>query len=1800
MRVLGLVARVFFALLLLFFLVGALGTPEVSALPAGFQEFYVPLPSGDNLGAQPYNGTYSVFNYIEPPVATGPGMHYVVGVTASADNTTVYYDHWENGYQTGPAGDEVVPLNKGQVHVFESSNIPVPRGTTIKYDGGDRVFVSGSLLQLVVSTWTEDEGTVFTDAWEVYPVQAWETTYAIPAGENLALAPTTYRDFTYVFALVMSQANGNNIVIADPAGPGLATTLNHGQTAIYEVKGAGTTVTASAKVQVQLMTGRRDTSGWEMRGYTITPRAYWGTGYYAPVPSWSGASSNLYIYNPNASQITVNFEDLSGTGSFTVDAGATRSYRSGTGRYIPIGSGAYVYNTSGYVFWAIAAGDTGSATWDWGYDLIPTNFLGTDNYVSWAPGTSNLTSNGSPVYVTALNNNTTVFVDYGPNDGVFDVSYKLNRLQVVQVYDPDKDNTGMHIVSTAPVAVAWGESPDTAGAGNPFLDMGYTTLPLPIEWIDVALQVEKTANPTQVYAGQESQFTVVVSVPATAGAPSVGTDLVDKMPPGWQYVAGSGNPSDPTTITGSLATGYVLTWDANWTINPGGSQTVTFRGLATASADVSNPNRNVASATGQSLGVTLTADDDAFVDVLRLVELPQVGATKADSLFIDADGNLVPSPGDTLKYLIVITNSGNGMAAGAVFTDTPDPNTSLLVGSVDVSTCPGCYVTSGNDPGDTMVAVTIGDLDPGATVQVSFMVTIGSDGFTQVANQGTVAGTNFASVPTDDPDTPGPNDPTITPVTIGPPVLTISKSGPAHALVDSMITYTGVLSNISHSTAYNVVLVDQLAPGVTFVSSSHAAVYDPVFNTVTWNLGSLPPGVSIPGWVTVHIDGATPDNTVLTDTFSVTWEDHQGNPLGPATASCDTTVHTQPQLTLEKTGPSESLPGQVFSYTLTMTNVGGANATNVVLTDTLPAEVQYVGSNPPGVYNPVTHTVTWNLGTIPPGGSPAVPLTVQVIPVVTNGTDALDTANVTWQDELGGTYGPVSAEWHTIIYTEPELVITKFGPEEAVVDSTITYTGTLTNVGGSTAYNVVLVDQLPPWVTFVSSSHSAVYNHETNTVTWHLGNLSAGASIPGWLTVYVAQNTPDGTVLTDTFSVTAEDQLGNPVGPATASWDTTVHTSPVLVIEKSGPATTFPLETVQYTIKVTNIGGSDALNATLVDALPIGFTYDSSTPPGTHAGGFVTWNLGTIPAYSSMDILLAATVDGTVANLTTLVNTASVLWQDSLGRNHGPATAVWPTTVYTRPQLTINKTGPARAMQGDTISYTIEVCNIGGTDALNGNLTDLLPGGVTYVSSAPAGVYDPVAHAVTWDLGAIAPGACTTVTVMVSVNVVPDGTLLDDVASVTWKDGAGGAYGPASDVQETLVNSPPHLALEKTGPAEARQGDQVTYDIEVCNIGGTDAVNSTLYDLLPVGLTYVSSNPSGTHLDGTVLWDLGTIAGHTCVTVQVTASVDFGLPPETLLVNTALATWRDPAGNPYGPVTATAETLIRPSLVVTKDGSAVAVFPGEMLTYHIAYQNLGTTTLTGVVVTEFYDSNVHFVSANPPPYAGTDNVWTIGTLAPGASGTIDVKVQASWDIPGGAILRNDVKITSDQGAEGEDPEKTTVKAPPVLEARKTVSLYTDANGDHMASPGDTLLYAITISNTGDAEATGVVFTDTPDPNTKLVAGSISTSQGAVTGGNDGVPPVVVAVGSIPVGGAVEVRFRVTINSPISVMQVANQGVVSSNELRDVPTNEVVTEVHQPPAVPVTSQVGIAAMITLFAASMVMLLKRRVVAVAGRR
>jgi hypothetical protein len=62
-----------------------------------------------------------------------------------------------------------------------------------------------------------------------------------------------------------------------------------------------------------------------------------------------------------------------------------------------------------------------------------------------------------------------------------------------------------------------------------------------------------------------------------------------------------------------------------------------------------------------------------------------IAATKNDTLLIDSDGDGKADPGDTLRYTVVVSNTGTADATGLVISDTLDPNTALVAGSARVS-----------------------------------------------------------------------------------------------------------------------------------------------------------------------------------------------------------------------------------------------------------------------------------------------------------------------------------------------------------------------------------------------------------------------------------------------------------------------------------------------------------------------------------------------------------------------------------------------------------------------------------------------------------------------------------------------------------------------------------------------------------------------------------------------------------------------------------------------------------------------------------------------------------------------------------------------------------------------------------------------------------------------------------------------------------------------------------------------------------------------------------------------------------
>ena len=676
--------------------------PAQAIVAAGLSEYYIPGFSDDLMAVLDAIDTNDI----------GTQLTNINTISVGGDNVRVYYDHWENGYGSEATGaDETYTANAGAVLTFRSTTIPYPRGTSLTactgstfpaggtggnatncYDGRDRIYVVGAAVSVAQAYWPTTANTNYANAWEIYPTKPYQMSYIIPVGENLYAAGTSFEDFYNVFVLVQATIDGTAVQIDDPGTGGIevSTTLNRGETTRLDHIDAGTTVTGTHPVQVQFIVGISE--HYNSRSYTAVPSSLWSSIYYSPVPGNSNLATprntDLFIYNPTGADLAINFEDSTGSGTFTVAANSTESFYNNVSRYVPADLAVYLAAADGVTpFWAIGSVDVCNSTFNWGFTLIPPHTLTDEYFASWSPGGWDqgtgqpVQANYSPIYVTPVQDNTTVFVDNSPTDGVVDQTYTLNRIQMRRIYDTaDADNTGVHIWATGPLAIVWGEDPSTSPNASPGLDAGYTILPLNQEWLDVVLTIEKSANPSilPTTAGAKSTFTLVIE------SDSFSVDDVtveDLLPANWGYVDNSttiilpdgtpisGDPADPAVV------GQQLTW-SNFPLGPldmfpNQTLTVIFQGYTLATSSVGyNTNKGVTSGTYN--GSTFTAADTAMVYFSNL----------AVSKVANPSGTV--NAGDTIQYTIQVANNGLVRQTNLVINDLLPVGTRYENGSSQV------------------------------------------------------------------------------------------------------------------------------------------------------------------------------------------------------------------------------------------------------------------------------------------------------------------------------------------------------------------------------------------------------------------------------------------------------------------------------------------------------------------------------------------------------------------------------------------------------------------------------------------------------------------------------------------------------------------------------------------------------------------------------------------------------------------------------------------------------------------------------------------------------------------------------------------------------------------------------------------------------------------------------------------------------------------------------------------------------------------------------------------------------------
>ena len=788
------------------------------------------------------------------------------------------------------------------------------------------------------------------------------------------------------------------------------------------------------------------------------------------------------------------------------------------------------------------------------------------------------------------------------------------------------------------------------------------------------------------------------------------------------------------------------------------------------------------------------------------------------------------------------------------------------------------------------------------------------------------------------------------------------------------IDYTITVNNIGKADAKNVVVVDHLAKGLKYISSSDNGVYDAATHTVTWVID-----IAADSSFDLTVTAAANEYGVLTNIVSV----------GDKSASVDVNV---PEIIPDKTADIENPNfGDNVTYTVTVTNGGNADAKAVVVHDVLGKGLKFVSATGNYTFDESTNTITWIVD-VAAGKTETFNVVATVINYG-NVTNSLVVGNKTFSKNV------------TVPEITPDKTVDNENPN---FGDTVTYTVTVKNEGDGNAADVVIVDTLGKGLEYISSTGN--YDNKTNTITWKV-NLASGETKTFTVVAKIVGYT----------DVTNEVTVGNKTAIVNVDIPEIIPTKDV-----NNTTPNFG-DTVEYTVTVNNNANTAAKQVVIVDTLGKGLKFINASHNGKYdeVTRTITWIVD-LDAGESVVFSVNATVEA-YGN----INNTVVVGNKSFTKN------------ITVPEITpIKKVEITNPNFGEEITYFVSVFNSAVVDAKNVVVVDHLDKGLKYVSSSNNGVYDAATHTVTWIVDIDADSSLDlTVTAVAEAYGV-----LTNIVSV-------GDKSASADV--TVPEIIPGKSVDVENP---NFGDTVTYTVTVTNNGIGDAKQVVVRDTLDKGLKFVKATGKYTFDESTntVTWIVDLANGES-QTFYVTAVAEaYGVLSNIVSV---------------GDKSASADVTV-PEIIPGKSVDVENPNFGDTVTYTVTVTNNGIVDAKNVVVVDHLDKGLKYVSSsNNGVYdAATHTVTWIVDIDIGSS--IDLTVTAVADEYG--VLTNDVTV-------GDKTASVDVVVPEIT-PDKTVNI-TNPNF------GDKVEYTITVSNNGVGDAKQVVVVDTLNEGLTFVSAS---------------------------------------------------------------------------------------------------------------
>jgi len=646
---------------------------------------------------------------------------------------------------------------------------------------------------------------------------------------------------------------------------------------------------------------------------------------------------------------------------------------------------------------------------------------------------------------------------------------------------------------------------------------------------------------------------------------------------------------------------------------------------------------------------------------------------------------------------------------------------------------------------------------------------------------------------------------------------------------------------------------------------------------------------------------------------------------------------------------------------------------------------------------------------------------------------------------------------------------------------------------------------------------------------------------------------------------------------------TIVVGQPKLAVQKTVSPTNVNSGTAAtFHITAYNVTATGAAAPIITDALPASFDPASVTNYYAYVGTVSTtmsyspsgntlsfaFPSATIPSGSYLSVYFTANAL-TFSATTPFTNVAQA--SASGFALSDPATAggsiIPGATTFTK---SANKTVAA---PGDTITYTIQLNNMGQPAISNAQIVDYIP---TYtVFQSASFVNPPVGSSitlpdltagrnyVTWNLGTVNTNA--QVTAILNVQVINDPNLMGNTVSNTAQFTG---YQNSILVQKSAaapnisISAAPFTITKTISPTYAQPGQYVSFGIKVKNNSLTTAVNNfTVTDSLDPRLKNpgwgATSSATGYIVGNQITWGgTGTtIQANTEMNFYFTAMVDYNLTPGTQIPNTAQVSGLIPSTLlPAGGSSNTVYVIVGlpASLSFAKSVSAASVQPGTPAQFTITCSNPTTNPSVGVTITDTLPSLLTFQSATGVYTQSAGIVTWTATIYPGQTQSFNLTALLAETATIGTTMTNTAVL-----AVGATPLVTSTATFTVGQIPASPLLISKLATADSVLPGEPITYLITFANGGSTLLTNVQIIENFPSGTTYLNGSpppiIDTANNRVIWNIGDVTP--------GANGTVSVQFTVPAAAASGTI-IGNQAIGAASGYQNASTPSVFVTVGQ--------------------------------------